>query len=71
MRKLIISATFSIFATIPVQAQVVESVVGGLGGAALCSGMGHPVRCRQVTVISGSVIIILFQVQLTRRIYPI
>jgi hypothetical protein len=40
MRKLIISATFSIFATMPVQAQVVESVVGGVGGAALCSGMG-------------------------------
>jgi hypothetical protein len=40
MRKLIISATFSVFATMPAQAQLLESVAGGVGGAALCSGIG-------------------------------
>lgn len=56
MRKLLILATFSILTT-SAQAQFVESVVGGLGGAALCSGLGEGngnIAIMAVCAVAGS-----------------
>ncbi len=56
MRNLIIFATFGIL-SISAQAQVIESIVGAAGGAALCSGIGSGngnVAAMAICAVAGS-----------------